>query len=202
MTKSVVAIAKGDDPEKMVAEVFALLGGTENLIRPRSTVVIKPNAGHPAKAETSVNTSPEVVAAVIREVKKANPRDVIVAEAAAIGCDSLHVLEVSGIGKAAEEAGARIVDIKREKDLINIPIRDARSDVKKVKLPRFLLEAEHIINVPIFKSHASMVFTCALKNLKGVVQDITHQQMHMTDLAAAMMDVWSVVKADLNIADL
>ena len=202
MPKSIVAISKGDDPEKMVAEVFALLGGVENLVRPRSTVVLKPNAGHPAAAETSVNTSPEFVAAVIRQVKKGNPKEIIVAEAAAIGCDSMHVLDVSGIGAAAEAEGARLVDIKKDKDLINIPIRDAHSDLKKVKLPRFLLEAEHLFNLPIFKSHASMVFTCALKNMKGVVQDIVHQQMHMTDLAAAMMDVWSVIRADLSIADL
>ena len=142
------------------------------------------------------------MAAVIREVKKAKPKEVIVAEAAAIGCDSMHVLDVSGIGAAAEAEGARLIDIKREKDLINIPIRDAHSDLKKVKLPRFLLEAEHLFNLPIFKSHASMVFTCALKNMKGVVQDLVHQQMHMTDLAAAMMDVWSVIRADLSIADL
>lgn len=202
MPKSIVAISKGDDPEKMVAEVFALLGGVENLVRPKSTVVLKPNAGHPAAAETSVNTSPAFVAAVIREVKKAKPKEIIVAEAAAIGCDSMHVLDVSGIGAAAEAEGARLIDIKREKDLINLPIRDARSDIKKMKFPRFLIEAEHIFNLPIFKSHASMVFTCALKNMKGVVQDLTHQQMHMTDLAAAMMDLWSVLRADLTIADL
>ena len=202
MAKSLVAIAKGTDPEKMVAEVLALLGGLENLIKPRSTVVLKPNAGHPAPAETSVNTNPAVVAAVIGAVKKAKPKDIIVAESAAVGCDTLNVLEVSGIGAAAEDNGARVIDIKREKNLINIPIRDARSNLKKVKLPRFLLEAEHIINLPIFKSHASMVFTCALKNLKGVVQDTTHLQMHQTDLAAAMMDVWSVIRPDLSIADL
>ena len=200
--KSVVAISKGDDPEKMVAEIFSLLGGVENLIRPRSTVVIKPNAGHPAGPETSVNTSPAVVAAVINAVKKAGPKEIILSEAAAIGCDTAVVLEASGIGAAAENAGARIIDIKREKDLINIPIRDARSNLKRVKLPRFLLEAEHIINLPIFKSHASMVFTCALKNLKGVVQDAVHLQMHQTDLAAAMMDVWSIIRPDLSIADL
>jgi uncharacterized protein (DUF362 family) len=200
--KSVVAISKGDDPEKMVAEIFSLLGGVENLIKPRSTVVIKPNAGHPAGPETSVNTSPAVVAAVINAVKKAGPKEIILAEAAAIGCDTAVVLEASGIGAAAENAGARIIDIKREKDLINIPIRDARSNLKRVKLPRFLLEAEHIINLPIFKSHASMVFTCALKNLKGVVQDAVHLQMHQTDLAAAMMDVWSIIRPDLSIADL
>ncbi len=70
MPKSVVAIAKDPDPEKMVAEVFALLGGVENLIKPRSTVVLKPNAGHPAAASTSVNTSPAFVAAVIAEVQE------------------------------------------------------------------------------------------------------------------------------------
>jgi len=46
-----------------------------------------------------------------------------------------------------------------------------------------------------------MVFTCALKNLKGVVQDVTHQQMHQTDLAAAMMDLWSIIRPDITIAD-
>jgi uncharacterized protein (DUF362 family) len=202
MNKSVVAIAKEPDVEKMVAEIFSLLGGRDNLIKPRSTVVLKPNAGHPAGPETSVNTSPAMVAAVIEEVKKANPKEIIVAESAAIGCDTFDVFNKSGVGAAAENAGARLIDIKSEKDLINIPIRDARSALKKIKLPRWLLEAEHIINLPIFKSHASMVFTCALKNLKGVVQDVTHQQMHQTDLAASMMDVWSVIRPDLSIADM
>ena len=203
MEKSIVSIAKGTDVEEMVHEVLAPLGGVGALIRPKSTVVIKPNAGHAAPAETSVNTNPELVAAVVREIRKAEPKEIIVAEASAIGCDTMECLEVSGILKAAEEAGAdRIIDIKGDKDLLDIPIRDARSDLTKVRLPRFLLEAEHIVNLPIFKSHCSMVFTCALKNLKGVVQDKAHYQMHQTDLAEAMMDLWSVIKADLNIADL
>ena len=203
MKKSIVSIVKGDDVEKMVHELLTPLGGVGSLIRPKSTVVIKPNAGHAAPAETSVNTNPELVAAVIREIRKAEPKEIILAEASAIGCDTMECLEASGILKAAEEAGAdRIIDIKGDKDLLNIPIRDARSDLTRIRLPRFLVEAEHIVNLPIFKSHCSMVFTCALKNLKGVVQDKAHYQMHQTDLAEAMMDLWSVIKADLNIADL
>jgi uncharacterized protein (DUF362 family) len=203
MAKSVVSIVKGTDAEKMVAESLALLGGVSSLIKPNSTVVIKPNAGHNQPPEASVNTSAAVVAAVIKEIRKAQPKEIILAEAAASGFDTLECLEISGIGKAAEEAGVdRIVDIKREKDLINVPIRDAKSALTKVLLPRFLIEADHIVNVPIFKTHISMVFTCALKNIKGTVQDKVHRQMHQTDLAAAMMDLWSVVKADLNIVDL
>jgi len=45
------------------------------------------------------------------------------------------------------------------------------------------------------------VFTCALKNMKGTVPDKFHYLMHQTDLAKAMMDLWSVMKADLTIAD-
>ena len=120
MQKSVVAISQGQDVEKMVAEVFSLLGGRENLIRPRSTVVLKPNAGHPAGPETSVNTSPAVVAAVIEEVKKANPKEIIVAESAAIGCDTFDVFAKSGIGEVAENAGARLVDIKKDGDFLPV----------------------------------------------------------------------------------
>jgi uncharacterized protein (DUF362 family) len=203
MAKSIVSIAKGTDIQKMVTEVLEPLGGIHNLIKSKSTVVLKPNAGHKASAETSVNTNPELVAAVIKEIRKANPKEIILAEASAVGCDTMECLEASGILKAAEGAGVdKVIDIKRANELISIPIRDARSDLEKVRLPRFLLEAEHIVNLPIFKSHCSMVFTCALKNMKGVVQDKVHFQMHQTNLAEAMMDLWSVIKADLNLADL
>jgi uncharacterized protein (DUF362 family) len=203
VSKSIVSISKGTNIEQMLEKNLGLLGGIESLIKKNSTVVIKPNAGHSAPAETSVNTNPELVAAVIKQLRKTKPKQIILAEAAAIGCDTMECLESSGIAEAAEKAGIdKIIDIKSDKDLIHMPIRDAKSDLKRISLPRFLIEADHIVNLPIFKSHVSMVFTCALKNIKGVVQDRVHYLMHQTNLADAMMDLWSVIKADLSIADL
>jgi len=201
MAKSVVSIVKGTDAEQMVDKAFALLGGLDSLIRPNATIVIKPNAGHPVKAETAGCTSPEMVSAVIKVLQKAKPKDIIVAESGAIGCDTIECFEVSGIRKAAEDAGARLIDIKRETELVSIPVRDAQSGLNRVLLPKFLLEADHIVNLPIFKPHVSMVFTCALKNLKGTVQDKVHYQMHQTDLAMAMVDLCSIVRADFHVAD-
>ena len=202
MQKSVVSIVKGTDATKMVEEALSLLGGVNSLIKPNSTVVVKPNAGHYYPPESSVNTSPAMVTAIIKVLRKARPRQIILAESSAISFDTLKCLEVSGITKAAEDAGVdRIIDIKKEKDLINIPIRDARSALTKTAFPRFLLEADHIVNLPIFKTHSSTVFTGALKNMEGIVQDKVHFQVHQTDLAAAMLDIWSVVKADLSIVD-
>jgi uncharacterized protein (DUF362 family) len=203
MQKSIVSIVKGTDADRMVELAVDHLGGVKSLIRRGSTVVIKPNAGHEGAPETSVNTSPEVVAAVIRLVKQANPRRIILAESSAIGCETLACLESSGIKQAAEDAGVdEIRDIKGEQDLVKRPIESPTSDIKQVELPRFLLEADHLVNVPIFKSHVSMVFTCALKNLKGVVQDKHHYVMHCTNLANAMMDLGDVVRPDLTVVDM
>ena len=199
--KSIVALAHGKDVQENVTRVFDLMGGVSHMIEEGSTVVLKPNAGHAAPPELAVCTHPETVRAVIREVKKANPKRIIIAEAAAIGCDTMQCYEASGIADVAREEGVELIDIKRDKDLINIPVRGYRSNISHVKLPRFLIEAEHIINLPILKAHASMVFSCALKNIKGVVQDRVHIEMHQQNLTMAMMDVWYAARADINIVD-
>ena len=199
--KSVVALAHSKDVQANVTRVFDMLGGVTNLIEPNSTVVLKPNAGHAAPPEFAVCTHPETVRAVIREVRKANPKRIVIAESAAVGCDTMECYEACGITKVAEEEGVELYDIKREKDLINVAVRGYRSNISHVKLPKLLLEAEHIINLPILKAHASMVFSGALKNIKGVVQDQVHTTMHRQNLTMAMMDVWSVCKPDLNIMD-
>lgn len=203
MLKSVVSIVKGTDAEKMVEEALSLLGGVGSLIKPGSTVIVKPNAIGLYPSERSITTSPAFVSAAIKELRKAKPKEIILAESSAMRRDTDECLTVSGIREAAEKAGVdKIVNIKKEQDLVKIPIRDHRSDISSVLLPRFLVEADHIVNLPIFKCHVSAVFSCAMKNIKGTVQDKVHYQMHQTDLAAAMMDLWSVFTPDLQIVDM
>ena len=203
MVKSAVSIVKGTDAEKMVEEALSLLGGVGSLIKPGSTVVVKPNAigGYPP--ERGADTSPALVSAVIKELRKAKPKEIIMAESAGGKKDDMWAMEQNGQKKAAEDAGVdRIIAIKKEKYLIKIPIRDHRSDLEFLLLPRFLVEADHIVNLPIFKTHVSMVYTCALKNMKGIVQGPVHGEMHQTDLGYGMMDLWSICKADLQIVDM
>jgi uncharacterized protein (DUF362 family) len=92
LSKSIVAIVKGTREEDMVEEAIAHLGGLSALIKPNSTIVLKPNAGHPFPPETSVNTSPALVAAVIKVLRKAQPKQLILAEASAVGCDTMESL--------------------------------------------------------------------------------------------------------------
>ena len=204
MARSVVSIAKGENPDELVERAVDHLGGIGAIIKPGSTVVIKPNAGHYGGPESSVNTNPAVVAAVIRAVQKASPKKIILAESSAMGCSTMECLEVSGIKKAALEAGVDdIRDIKSDPDLVRVNVKKPLSAIKYYDFPRFLLDADHLVNVPVFKTHVSMVFTCAMKNLKGVVQDKAHHLMHTTNLAGAMMDLGEILQEKaFTIADL
>jgi len=202
--KSVVSIVKGTDAQEMVDKAISLLGGVESFIKPNSVVVIKPNAGHPSAPETSVNTSPAVISAVIKAIRRGKPKEIIMAEASAVGQDTLKAFEVSGIRKAAEDAGAdKIIDIKRleREDLVDVKVPNS-SQISSFSLPKFLLEADCVIGVPIFKTHLSMVFTGAVKAMKGVVDDKTHRRMHFVDLSEALFDMLSVIKPSLSIVDM
>lgn len=204
MAKSIVSIVKGTDLDEMVEKALDYFGGVKAVIKPKSMVVIKPNAGHMGGPDSSINTNPAVVAAVINAVQKANPRKIILAESSAMGCDTMDCLEFSGIKRAALDAGVNdIRDIKSDSDLVRVDTKKPISSIKYFDLPRFLLDADHLINVPVFKTHVSMVFTCAMKNLKGVVQDKAHHLMHTTNLAGAMMDLGELIyKKTFTIADL
>ena len=202
--KSIVSITKGENPDELVESAVGHLGGIGAIIQSGSTVVIKPNAGHYGGPDSSVNTNPSVVAAVIKAVQKANPKKIILAESSAMGCNTMECLKASGIKRAALDAGVDdIRDIKSDSDLIRVNIRKPLSAIKYYDFPRFLLEADHLVNVPVFKTHVSMVFTCAMKNLKGVVQDKAHHLMHTTNLAGAMMDLGGLLQEKtFTIADL
>lgn len=204
MSKSSVSIVKGDNAQEMVDQALSLLGGVEAIIKPGSVIVIKPNAGHPSAPETSVNTNPAVVAAIIRAVRRSNPKEIILAEAAAVRTDTLKALDASGIAKAAENAGIdRIIDIKRldRQDMVDVKVPDA-DQVPKFRLPKFLLEADCVIGAPIFKTHVSMVFTAAVKGMKGTVDDKMHRRMHFVDLAQALFDLLAVSPPHLSIVDM
>ena len=121
--KTLVALAKEPTVQESVTKVFDLMGGVTNMIKPGTTVMLKPNAGHASPADTSVCTNPEVVRAVIREVKKANPKRIVIAEAAAIGCDTMVGSEVSGLADVAREAGVELYDIPAAQAVANLAVR-------------------------------------------------------------------------------
>ena len=204
MEKSIVSIAKGSDVQSLVDEALSLLGGLESFVKPGASVVVKPNVGHPAPPETSVNTNPAVVAAVIAAIRRCKPKEIILAEASGVRMDTLKALDVSGIGQAAKDAGVdRIVDIKRLKteDVVEVKVPNY-SQIPSFRLPRFLVDADCVIAVPIFKTHITMTYTGVVKAMKGTVDDKMHRRMHFVQLGEALFDLLAVSPVHLAIVDM
>ncbi len=210
MEKSKVAVVKcekgpsQEDIDALVMRALDLLGGVTNLIKPGMTVIVKPNAGHVAYPEESVDTSPAVVQAVVRAAKKANPKKIYIAEAGAMGVKTMDAMEASGMVKVAEDEGIECLDLKAEDiELFNYKVPNPQSDIKQIQLPTILFQDDtYLINVPIMKAHTCCMFTNALKNLKGCVQDHHHFIMHCTYLLGAMFDLGEALPPALNVVDM
>lgn len=71
----------------------------------------------------------------------------------------------------------------------------------RIKLPRVLLEADVVINIPVMKTHDVFPATLGLKNLKGVIQEIDKKRFHKWGLAQAIVDLGRVALPDLTIED-
>ena len=162
--KSSVAVCRCEDYEPVrvrreIERCFALLGGAGKFIRPGQKILIKPNLIVPAPMEQPAQTHPEVILAAVRLVKDCGATP-MVGDSPAWG-DVRVCLNAMGAIEPLEKLGARIVQLNRPV-VCNV-------NGSRVRLSRYALEADAIINLPKFKSHQQLVATFAVKNMFGCV---------------------------------
>ncbi|MHC4759624.1 MAG: DUF362 domain-containing protein [Planctomycetota bacterium] len=104
----VMSVVKGSDRIKNVDKAIELLGGIERFVNEGETVVIKPNVAFASAPMLGATARPELVAEVVRLcLNKALAKKVIVTDNPINNPRSCFTL--SGIGKAASQAGAEVV---------------------------------------------------------------------------------------------
>lgn len=202
-----VAVSKVDsfdytysDVEKAMNEALALIGGIEKYINLGERVLIKPNMLEAVDKGTGVTTHPEVVRAVIREVRKAGGVPVL-GDSPAMG----HTV------RTAEKTG--ILAVCREEDVPVLPFEELVEisspmgiRIKKFTLAKELTEVDKVISVAKMKTHSFTGITGAIKNLFGFVVGTDKAQFHLRmqrrqDFAAMLVDLAQTVKPVLFIVD-
>lgn len=180
------------------------LGGWKTFIKPGDRVAVKPNLLMYKKPEEAATTHPAVVKAVISQVQKAGG-NVIIAESPGGPYSRTmlrYVYRATGIEKAADETGAVLnYDLRVTK--INSP--DSKY-VKSLEILKPLADADVIINIPKLKTHASMVYTGAVKNMFGAVAGTAKTDLHLrmpdyNDFADSLIDVYLSAKPEISIMD-
>jgi uncharacterized protein (DUF362 family) len=188
--QALVAMVHGQDPGAMLQAGLELIGGLDALALRGKRVLIKPNVVNDRPPPTT--TDPQVVASVVRAVRQGGAAEVIVADSSGIiRFPTAGNLAATGIGAAAEQAGARVLALDDE-PWVRIEPAGAKS------LPRYYLskpayDADVFINVPVIKTHRFAEYSCCLKNLVG----ITHPR-YRPSLAFLSGD-WHERIAELNL---
>ena len=90
--------------------------------------------------------------------------------AAARQCDK--AARVWGHRRLADKYGARFQNISKDK-LVKVDVKGVVFDT--LDIPQSILDADHIINLPVMKTHCLTGLTCSLKHFWGVVPRVRHQ---------------------------
>jgi uncharacterized protein (DUF362 family) len=190
-----LVVARGKNAASLVRAALGALGGAERFVKPGETVLVKPNMAWDRTPEQGANTSPAVVAEVVRHFRAAGARRVIVAENPVH--DPERVALRSGVKAAVAGAGGELV----------LPAASgfAWTALDGVILSSWdvlavLFEADRIVNVPVVKHHSLSELTCGLKNHMGLLggsRGRLHQEIHtaVVDLAAAFRPTLTIVDA-------
>ncbi len=192
---SVVAVADGKGPVANTKAVLEAVGGMGRFVKKGDLVAVKPNIAWNRSPAQGANTHPEVVATVVKACLRAGARRVVVFDRSCE--DSRRTYRRSGIGRAAESAGAKVEHVKSS-DFVDTSIPEGKA-LTRWPFHRYALEADVFINVPVAKSHNQAVLTMAMKNLMGVMGG-ERGDIHI-DIHQKLADVSTLIQPDLNIID-
>jgi len=201
-----VAIVKGkngkdlNEVRRMMKDLFSLVGPAAKIIPPNSRVLIKPNLTSEENLwEKGALTGPIFIQALVEEVQKAQPAEVIIAEAIAIGLNTKQAFAANGYEKVAKATGARLLDLcDGEFEELKTP---AGGLLRSVRVSREVLRADFFINAPVLKTHFASTLTAAMKNLKGTMPYEEKKRFHYLGLNKAVAELNAVLKPHLIVVD-
>ena len=161
-------------------------------------VLIKPNMVGPSVPELGHTTHPELVRQVVRSCLNRNARVWVGDNPGGINRSSRNVARITGILDASEGCFTSISNRVVEKT--------GRETGFQLIISRAVLEADYIINMPVFKTHSGMMASGALKNVYGYVAGACKARIHVQakerdKVAKAVCDIHQVRPPDLHIMD-
>jgi uncharacterized protein (DUF362 family) len=191
-----LVVVRNGEPEDLVRNALAAMGGMEKFVPKGANVIIKPNVCvHYRSYEYAATTNPWVVGALVKLCFEAGASKVRVMDHTYQGY-MWEGYAKSGIRQEVEAAGGEMEAMPLNKFIpTEIPLG---VDLKTIDLYEDILNAEVLINVPIAKHHADAKLTLGMKNLMGVMN---HRLIMHTNMAQRLADLSSRIRPTLNVMD-
>jgi uncharacterized protein (DUF362 family) len=195
-----VGIARGSNMEEAVRRAVKLAGGMD-FVKEGQTVLIKPNVTGALKSPTTTN--PEVLYATIKLVAERGPKRIIVADRSFSAQfvettpKTIDVMKRVGHLDAVNQA---ISDVKAP--VVAVGLEDAAGEFERLgkpadtphwrkikpkvathwpegfELAELLFAVDHVINVPVVKTHFQAWFTMSMKAFVGMSHHRSRKEFH------------------------
>ncbi|MFW6163777.1 MAG: DUF362 domain-containing protein, partial [Planctomycetota bacterium] len=186
-------------------EALDLIGGLDAVVGPGERVLLKPNMLSGKRPERAVTTHPAVVRAMVGLAREAGAEAWVGDSPGGLQWNVTgRVLAKTGIGPAAKEAGAELKDFDGgDREFIDLP---EGAVLQRFALARPVLDADAVVSLAKLKTHGQALYTGAVKNLLGCVPGGGKIRVHQLapqsrDLAAALLDIYAVVRPRLALID-
>lgn len=172
-SKSMVSIVhtprdvEDDEVVRMCERALEPLGGIRAFVREGDHVVLKPNQTVWFLATDGITTDPRVVAAMVALCRRAGADRVTVGDSSGGDTRTSKVMEATGVTRYAFQAGAD--EVVAFEDLPQEALEiEWKGEPHACPVPKLLLDADAIINLPKAKTHFYDPVSCALKNYAGL----------------------------------
>lgn len=174
-----------------------LIGGISSFIKPRSSVLVKPNLLTVTEPESGVDTHPQVVRAVVRILKEIDCKIYLGDGPSVWGNQPDNIDEVH------RKSGMTSISQEEDVELVRFDKRRWRG---KFPLTTWLDICEYLVSIPKFKTHGLTILTGAIKNLYGLVPGIYKTELHKKyfdakDFSDILVDIYEMAKPALTVID-
>jgi len=162
-------------------------------------IIIKPNLCYYWDYTTGQTTDPRVVGSIIDWIRNKNSNaNITIAETDASAMKTRHSFKMLGYEKLASEKQVQLENLSKG-DIV-----EKKTTVlgKEIKLPvnELLDKSDLLINVPTLKTHREIGFTCAMKNIFGLVSKPRKFSYHK-NLAETIVAINKIIKSNLIVVD-
>jgi uncharacterized protein (DUF362 family) len=167
------------------------------------TVLLKPNLVDYIPGN-HINTHPLLVCAAVECFRRLGAKNVLVGEGPGHQRDTELVLLESGFTDELRQLKVPFVDLNRD-ELVMTPLLATYTGMKRLWLPRTVLEADFVVSMPKVKTHHWSGVTLSMKNMFGAVPGAKYgwpkNILHWKGIQESILDVCATVPVHFVIAD-
>jgi uncharacterized protein (DUF362 family) len=165
-------------------------------LRGKRRIFIKPNLSHPEYLP-GVVTSPKLIQELIGLLRDGNS-EVVVGESNGFNYPCWSAFKKTGVELAVKKAGGSVINLSEDK-VVEVKFQGI-TPLKRLFLPKTILDADAVVDLPLMKTHEFMAYSGAIKNLFGCVPSNKRIYLHPY-LPEVMYRLYTLFKPQLTIMD-